>query len=258
MKLYYRYFAIQLQSQMEHRRSFFLLFFLQALASALTFFTVFLLFDRFHQVDEFTLEQVMLCSALLTMSFSLAECVARGFDRFPRMLGNGTFDRILVRPRGEIFQVLATEIDLTRLGKLFSAVLLLLYALPRSGVHWHWDIILTIVLMVLSGTAIFISIFILYAALSFFTTEGLEVVNILTNGAHEFGAYPFSIYGKHVLRFVTYIIPLALFQYYPLLYVLGLSKNRLYMVLPVIGMVFSIPCFLLWRVGVRRYRSTGS
>ena len=36
------------------------------------------------------------------MAFALAECFARGFDTFASMLGNGTFDRILVRPRGTV------------------------------------------------------------------------------------------------------------------------------------------------------------
>ncbi len=88
--------------------------------------------------------------------------------------------------------------------------------------------------------------------------EGLEFMNIFTDGGREFGTYPYSIYGKGVLKFVTYVIPLALFQYYPFLYLTGRSDRLLYMFLPLISMLFIIPCLIFWRFGVRHYKSTGS
>jgi ABC-type uncharacterized transport system permease subunit len=45
------------------------------------------------------------------MAFSIAECFARGFDHFPSMISNGEFDRVMVRPRNEIFQILAYKMD---------------------------------------------------------------------------------------------------------------------------------------------------
>ncbi|MCE5195800.1 MAG: ABC-2 family transporter protein [Negativicutes bacterium] len=76
---------------------------------------------RFYEIDGFTDHQLLLCFAVVLISFSPAECVARGFDRFAVMTGIGEFDRILVRPRNEIFQILATKIELTRLGRLLQA-----------------------------------------------------------------------------------------------------------------------------------------
>ena len=51
------------------------------------------------------------------------------------------------------------------------------------------------------------------AGISFFTIEGLEFMNIFTDGSREFGKYPLSVYGKGVLKFMTYVIPFALVQY---------------------------------------------
>ena len=83
-------------------------------------------------------------------------------------------------------------------------------------------------------------------------------MNVLTDGGREFGRYPFSIYGKEVLKFLTYAVPLALFQYYPLLYLIGRETNKLYMVLPLISLLFAFPAYGLWRLGLRNYKSTGS
>jgi ABC-2 type transport system permease protein len=192
------------------------------------------------------------------MAFSIAEMLGRGFDLFPRMISNGEFDRALVRPRNVIFQVLASKMDFTRLGKLFQAILVFCYAIPNSGVTWTWDKILTLFLMIICGSLIFFGLFLIYAAFSFFTIEGLEFMNIFTDGGREFGRYPFSVYGKNILRFLTFIIPLALFQYYPLLYLLDREQSALFIFIPLAGLLFLFPSYVFFRIGLRRYKSTGS
>ena len=258
MKLYLNFFAMHLRSQMQYKTSFFLTMLGQFLVSFSALLGLYFMFSRFHSVADFSFEQALLCFAVVLMSFSLAEMLGRGFDTFPQMLGNGEFDRALVRPHSPIFLVLAAKMDFTRLGRLFQAVAVIIYAVPRSGVVWSADKILTLCLMIVCGSLIFFGLFIIYAAFSFFTVEGLEFMNIFTDGGREFGRYPFAVYGKNILWFLTYIIPLALFQYYPLLYLLGREQDRFYMFLPVIGLLFLLPCYGFFRIGLRRYKSTGS
>lgn len=258
MRLYLKYLGIQLRCQMQHKGSFFMNMFGQMLTSLTTFFGVYFMFLRFNTVAGFTFEEVLLCFATVLLCFSAAECFGRGFDAFSRMLGNGQFDRILVRPRNEVLQVLGTNTDFTRLGRFLEAVAVFIYAVPRCGVSWTWDKIATLVLMLACGTAVFIGLFVVYASLCFFTTEGLEFINIFTDGGREFGRYPFSIYGEGVLKYFTFVIPLALFQYYPFLYLLGRAAHWWYALLPLASTLFLIPCFLLWKLGVRHFRSTGS
>ena len=112
--------------------------------------------------------------------------------------------------------------------------------------------------MISCGTVVFLGLYIVQASFSFFTTEGLEVMNILTRGGQMFGRYPFSIYGRGVLKFLTYVIPLALFQYYPLLYLTDKSQNMFYIFTPLLSLLFLIPCYLLFCIGLRYYKSTGS
>ena len=172
-KLYGKYFSIHLRSQMEYKASFLMMTLGQFLVSFSALLTIRFMFLRFYEVDGFTFPEVLLCFAVVLMDFALAECFARGFDTFASMLGNGMFDRILVRPRGLVFQVIATKIELSRLGRLLQAILVFCIALPESGVSWTADKILTLVLMVVVGVVVFTCLFVVYAALCFFTTEGL-------------------------------------------------------------------------------------
>jgi ABC-2 type transport system permease protein len=243
---------------MQYKVSFFLTALGQFLVSFTAFLGVYFMFSRFNIVEDFTFDQALLCFAVVLMAFSTAEMFGRGFDLFPRMISNGEFDRALVRPRNVIFQVLASKMDFTRLGRLLQTILIFCYVIPNSSVLWTWNKILTLCLMVVCGSLIFFGLFIIYAAFSFFTIEGLEFMNVFTDGGREFGRYPFSVYGKNILMFLTFVIPLALFQYYPLLYLLDREQSAFFMFIPLIGLLFLIPSYVLFRIGLRRYKSTGS
>lgn len=168
------------------------------------------------------------------------------------------FDRMLVGPRSEIFQILASKFELTRIGRMLQGILMLAVAFWQSGVQWSFAKILTLVFMIIGGTAVYSGLFLLYAAFSFFTLEGLEFMNVLTDGGKEFGQYPLAVYGKAILTFCTVVVPYAWFQQIPLDYLTGNSGNILRMFAPLVCFVFIIPCYAIWRFGLRNYRSTGS
>jgi len=249
---------MHLKSQMQYKVSFVLTFIGQFFVAFAVFMSLNFLFARFDNVDGFTYQEVLISFAVMMLAFSLGEMFGRGFDRFPVLLGNGAFDRALVRPRNIVFQVLASTIEFSRLGRALNAVVVFAYIIPRSGIVWTWDNILTLCLMVICGSLLFFGLFMVYAAFSFFSVEGLEFMNILTDGGREHGRLPFSVYGENVLRFLTYVIPLALVQYYPLLYLLGREDSMFFAFMPVIALLFLLPCYGFFRFGLSRYKSTGS
>ncbi len=258
MKLYLKLVAMHLKCQMQYKASFLMTCLGQFLTSFTAFLSILFLFNRFHAVEDYSFSEVLICFSVMLTAFSLAECFVRGFDVFPRLVRNGTLDRILVRPRSEIFQVLTSNIEFSRVGRLLQAFVILAYAVPTSGVAWTADRVFAVVLMLLGGVAVFSALFVLYAGFSFFTIEGLEFMNIFTDGSREFGMYPLSVYGEGVLKFYTFCIPIALFQYYPFLYLVGRSDDVRLIFLPLLGFVFLVPCYAFFRFGLRRYKSTGS
>ena len=258
MKLYFKYIGMLLKSQMQYKSSFIMTTLGQFLVSFTAFLGVYFMFSRFHSINGFAFSEILICFSIMLMAFSITECFVRGFDMFPRLIQSGNLDRILVRPRNEIFQVLTSNIDFSRIGRLLQSILMLAYAVPTSGIVWTFDKVITVILMLVGGIIVFASLFVLYAGLSFFTIEGLEFMNIFTDGSREFGKYPLSIYGEGILKFFTYVIPIALFQYYPFLYLIGRSNNIGLIFLPLIGIVFMIPCYCFFKFGLRKYKSTGS
>lgn len=259
MKLYFKYMAILFKSQMEYRTSFILLSIGQFFVPFLTFVGTFFLFQRFPSLVGWSLYEVALCYAITHIAFSLSECFARGFDAFSSTVADGSFDRILVRPQSTILQVLGSKFEFTRIGRFTQSLIVLFFSLSHISINWNIYKIITIMLMVISGVFIFTGIYMLGASLSFWTIEGLEVVNIFTDGGREMAQYPLSIYKEWIKKFFTFIIPFGTVNYLPLMFVLDkVQSNFYYMLIPLLGMLFIIPCILVWSFGVKHYKSTGS
>lgn len=258
IRLYRHYVSIVVRGMMQYKASFLLNSLGQFLVSFSVFLGIYFMFRRFHQVRGYSYSEVLLCYAIVLMEFSLAEMWARGFDTFSGLVRSGEFDRVLVRPQGEILQVLGSRFELTRLGRMSQAVVMLVYAFCTAEIHWTVGRVCTLLFMLVGGTAVFSGLFLIYAALCFFTLEGLEFMNVLTDGAREYGKYPLDVYGKRVLQFATVLVPYALIQYYPLQYILGRTANPIYIFLPLAAVLFLLPCYGLWRFGVRHYKSSGS
>lgn len=258
MRLYLKYFSIHLKSVMQYKGSFFATVTGSFFTSFSVFLGVFFMFQRFHTVAGFSYEEVLLCYGIMLMGFSIAQMFASGFKVFDSMIANGEFDRILCRPRNEIFQVLAFRIDFVRIGMLLQGMVMLVYGLLSCQVDWNFPRVLTVVFMVAGGMTLFSALFLLEGAIAFFTLQGLEFMNVFTYGAIEHGKYPIGIYGRGMLLFCTFCIPYALVQYYPLLYLLGRADGWWNIFLPLAACLFVLPCWVVWRIGVRHYKSTGS
>jgi ABC-2 type transport system permease protein len=245
---------------MQYRTSFWLLSFGQFFIPFTVFAGLYFLFERFGQIKGWDFFEVALCFAVIHMAFATSECFARGYDAFSSLVVNGEFDRLLVRPRSTVVQVLGSKFEFTRFGRLLQSVMVLGWALMNLSIEWSVIKAITLCLMIISGVLIFTGIYIVAATMCFWTIQGIEVVNIFTDGGREIAQYPLNIYQKWITKFFTYVIPFGTVNYLPLMYILGRTEGNdiLHMLTPLMGSLFILPCLLVWHFGVRHYRSTGS
>lgn len=258
IKLYFHYLSIVLRSTMQYKASFFLMVTGRFILSFNGILGVYFMLSRFGQVKGYTFGEVLLCFSIIQMDFALAECIGGGFAVFSSMIRQGEFDRILLRPHGAILQLLGSKFRIDRIGLILQAAAMFVYGIAVSPVDWTLGRVVTLVFMLAGGTLLFTGFFLLRAALTFFTIEGIEAANILTYGAKEHGKYPIDIYGKGMMRFCTYILPYTLIQYYPLQYLLGRTQRWYYGLYPFGVAGFLLICYAAWRVGMRHYQSAGS
>lgn len=259
MRLYFRYAAMHIRGQMQYKLDFLMTIFGQFTQVATSFLAIVLLFARFDSLAGYSFGEVALCYAATFMSFALAEIFARGYDRFSQQIIKGGFDRLLLRPRALFLQVLGADFDLFRgMSKMIFASVVLAVAVGALETVWTPLRALTVALMIAGGGALMAGVFILSSTLCFFTIQGIEVVNIITDGGRQAASYPMSIYERWFRLFFTFVIPLTLVNYLPLQFVMGQTANPLYMLMPLAAGLFLFPAVGIWYLGARKYVSTGS
>ena len=260
MKLYVKYIRLLLKSQTQYKASFIMTVITQFIQPLSLFFGIFLLFERFGDIQGWTLFEVFISYAIVGMCFSIATCFARGFDTFANMIRTASFDRVMVRPRGTVLQVLGANFDIKRIGHFLQAVIVLVIAIVGGNVQWDVVRVIMLVNMIFGGSVIFSGIYMLQATAAFWTVEGLEVGNIFSHGIKEHAVYPLDIFPRGLTIFLTFVIPFGTITYLPLQYLLGRidGVGWLYALLPLAGALFILPCIAAWRFGVKKYTSAGS
>ena len=262
LSLYLQFVKLRIRSQMEYRLSFIFDLFAQASVSVIDFFMIALLFDRFKQLEGWSLWEVGFLYGMIGICFAVAEMIGRGFDTFQGSVLRGDFDTMLVRPLGTFYQVFAHEFLLRRLGRLAQAVVVLLIANSQLLISWSFAKVGYLLISLASGTCFFMGLFVIGATSCFWTVQSIEIINIFTHGGVFMGSYPFSIYRWWFRHFFTFIVPLACVNYFPSLFLLekveslGVSPVGIQFA-PFAGFLFLGVTMLFWRWGVSRYQSTG-
>ena len=258
------YFVLTLsdvRSQMQYRASFAMQTLGNFLASCVDFLGIAALFSSFGALQGWSLYEVAVLYGIVNLSFALAEGIGRGFDEFARTIREGNFDRVLLRPRGTLFQVLASRLEISRVGRLLQGAAVLALGLAGLPEPLGLGQGLLLAACVAGGTMLFLGVLFLQAAACFWTLESLEVFNILTYGGLQAVAYPLDIYQAWLRNFLLYVVPLGCLNYLPSAVLFG--KNLPFpawsaYLAPLAGAAFLALGALAWRAGVRHYRSSGS
>lgn len=262
--LYYRYMVVSIQSQLEYPNSFIMLSISQFLNTVVEFGGIWALFTRFGTLGGWTLAQIAFFYGTVNVAFALSDALNRGFDVFgPEYVKTGNFDRILLRPRSTILQLLGHQFVMHRVGRLLQAAIILGVAITILDIDWSlWKAVL-LFFTIAGGIAFFLGLFVLGGTLAFWTVESLEIMNTVTYGGVEAGQYPVSIYKDWFQKFLIYVVPLATISHFPIVAILGVpdplgSPLWFQIMAPGIGFLFLMLTFRVWRFGVSHYTSTGS
>jgi len=227
------------------------------------FIAVVFIFNKFSHIKGWSLWEVGLLYGMTSVSFALAEILGRGFHSFDKMIRLGTFDRVLLRPAGVFIQVLAAELELRKLGRTLQGLVIMI-------ISWYMlDLGVTIaktgflIAAIINGMIFYQALFIVGAAICFWTVESSELPNMLTYGGVEALTYPVAVYRGWFRNVLIFVIPMAFINYFPALYLLGRPDPLglpyfMRFLFPLASAVVMIPALKFWDYGVNHYKSTGS
>lgn len=263
LRLYRRLIAASLRGQMQYRAAVAMSTLGALLITTSEFVALWALFDRFGQVAGWRLPEVALFYGMISVTYALCDAMSRGFDQFAQTVKSGDFDRLLLRPRSTVLQLLGHELTVRRAGRLVQGVVVLGYAFHAGHIAWTPGRVALLAMSIVCGICVFLGILVLQATSAFWTVESLEVWNAFTYGGVTMSQYPQAIYRDWFRALFTYVFPVGCVVYLPGLVILGRedalgAPPLVGWLAPLAGPVFLALCLQVWRIGVRHYRSTGS
>ena len=258
MKLLFNYLSMHLKTCIEYKSSFIMVLISQVLYMLIELFAIYALFTKFQLLDVYDINKLLLGFSTIWLGYSITEIFGRGFDQFSKIIVNGEFDLLLIRPRNIFLQILGTNIAYEKSGRALVALGLFIYSSIKLIKNFTLLKILLLFNMIIGCIIVIMSLFIIGASICFLTVQGLEVINIFTNGTKQVSEYPIGIYNKIVKFFFTFIIPITLINYYPIDYLIGDTNNILYVFIPLIPIILLILSTFIFKLGMRKYCSTGS
>ncbi|TCN34876.1 ABC-2 type transport system permease protein [Kribbella orskensis] len=252
-----------IRSSLAYPASFALTLVSTMLITGTDFVAVVLMFSHIESFGGFSLGEMGLLYGTASMTLGLADLATGSIERIGQRIRTGELDVWLIRPVPAFIQAVADNFALRRLGRPFQAGLVLVIALGHIELDWTVAKGIVLVVSMLTGSIIFGAIFVLGAAFQFISIDSAELANSFTYGGQQLTQYPLSIFGKEIVRAVTFVVPLAFVNYYPVLFVLGKPAplglpSWIGLLAPVVAVAMIALASLAWRGGLRRYRSTGS
>lgn len=257
MKLLINYLSMHLKSQMQYKASFILTFIAQALSIFTEYFVIYSLFDKFKLLEEYNTYQLLLTFGIVWFGMSFSETLGRGFDHFGRLIKNGNFDLLLTRPRNLGIQIIGSEIAYEKVARVLTSIGMIIFALIKLKSEINIIDILIVIISCIASFILFLSIFIIGASFCFITVEGLEIINIFTDGTRQLGQYPMKIYNRIIFIVFSIFIPLTAINYFPMEYIFG-NGPWYYALVPFTVLIFFIVAIFIFKLGIRYYKSTGS
>jgi ABC-2 type transport system permease protein len=263
LRAYAALFGGRLRSATAYRTSFAVEMVTNAAGTLIDVVTVFVLYHAAASVGGFTLDEALMMTGITAFAFVLADLTVGNIDQLETYVRTGRLDAVLVRPLAVLPQLILADLPLRKLMRLAVGTGVLGLALARNDVDWTPARALLLVTAPISGAVFFGAIFVLSAASAFWWIDSGKLGHGFTYGGRDFTSYPITVYGSWFRTLFAYGLGFGFVSYQPALTLLGRADplglpSWAGYLSPLIALVVSAVAAVVWRLGVRHYRSTGS
>ncbi|MGH3661957.1 MAG: ABC transporter permease [Micromonosporaceae bacterium] len=261
--VYWRLLLAQVRSQTQYRTSFVIDALANAFSALLDVAAILVFFRVTPALGGSSMPEVLLMTGLGLIGFAGGDMLIGNVDRLRLYVRTGLLDAVLTRPLGVLPQLMVLDFPPRRIARFAQSALVLAVALVTADVVWRPAAALMLVLAPIAGVVFFGAICVATASLSFWWIESAQLSNSLTDGGRTFAIHPVTVYSGWFRWLFAYGFGFAFVAYYPALVLLDKpdplgAPDFVRWLGPVVAMLAAGLAGVVWRAGVRHYRSTGS
>jgi len=248
LEVYRQYWRINLLTTLEYRTNFLLWFAFTIVYHGTAIAALWVMLNNFPSMNGWNFPNMAFLYALWMVGHALNSTFFSSVGEIPQWIRDGEFDRLLVRPLDELFQVISTP------GAIFPDELLLALAFLVVAVAANH-------LAVTAGFVLLTALLISTVAFWFVQVDALRWIALQLE--QEFTRYPLSIYTRGVRLTLAFVIPFGFMNYFPASFFLHKADNGLGLPIvvgvfaPAVGLVFFLVAYAAWRFGLQRYQGVG-
>ena len=256
--IYFRCLGQQMKAILAYEADFVVMLFSAVIVQIAGFLFIWTIFQRIPNINGWTMWQVVMMYALVFVTEGVGSLFFEGTWRLSELVYNGKFDQILVRPVSPIVQVLAGAVGFNGLGNIVTGSILIVIGIINTPVQWTPGRLLMLVILIASAATIRVAINLGSAASAFWIKAPWSMVPMFVHQLGEFAKYPITIYSVAVQALIVIAVPFAFVSFFPTAFIFGVDAWSIQGFLtPLVAIYSVLMAVWLFRVGLRRYESTG-
>jgi ABC-2 type transport system permease protein len=256
--LYFRCLGQQMKAILAYEADFVVMLFSAVIVQIAGFLFIWTIFQRIPTINGWTMWQVVMMYALIFVTEGVGSLFFEGTWRLSNLVYTGQFDQMLVRPMSPIVQVLANAVGFNGLGNIVTGLVLIVIGILNTPVQWTPGRLLMLIILIASAATIRVAINLGSAASAFWVKAPWSMVPMFVHQLGEFAKYPITIYSVAVQALIVIAVPFAFVSFFPTAFIFGVEAWSIQGLLtPLVAIYSVVMAVWLFRVGLRRYESSG-
>lgn len=264
IKLYSRFLVAYIKGLMEYRFAFFMDVFVNAFTHLVGFLNIWIVLNNFTSIDGWSYYEIVFLYSVNLLPFGIAGLfIWAPMVNLEQMVRDGSFDSVLIKPLSPFIFMVCKGFQHTFLGHVVVAIILFCISVKNCNyIHRAQDVLL-VVIVLLCSFIIHSCMMVIISSLSFWIIKTNTLFEIVIYNVRNFVNYPLSIYNILIRGLLTFVIPYAFVNYYPLSAIKDIHNGQnsgimlLVISIGVTILMFGLTCFI-WKIGIKHYNSTGN
>ncbi|MCI9646451.1 MAG: hypothetical protein HFH40_06520 [Lachnospiraceae bacterium] len=259
LECFVTYFKINVLVVMEYKLDFLAINLASILALLVGVFNIEIIFSHVEAMKAWNKDEVLWCLGFFYMVRAIYNTFFINTLSISYWVQNGKFDLYMIRPLNTFFQLLSSgrynaeyPLDEYLVGGILLVKTGLSLHLFQDGTDW-----LLFAYLLLTGVFVYFSILFIFSSLSFWMVKS-NMFLVMIENLERLAEYPIDIYHKAIRVAVSMLIPIALVNYYPTVFLLRGRDVRVLLFITGVCVVLGVIAVAVWKLGMKAYQSTGA